>query len=332
MPGRFDGRFGLGALRLALLCALLAVASRAVALAVPDTTAHPRDVVLFVGHLDFDCIPDTVTGWREPGRQFLPRAIRWGRPRAILQRDGASGRIDTLFPDSACLGAIPLERRVAVTTIIYPAWERLRGSVAFQHMNPDSLSDMLLYLRGTVGDSAERHDTLRPILVFGQQGLDTLAELDLGAVAGFQASPFFAMELRKGSELVEPAVRDLSGIVSYVLAPIALNFADRDRDSLTELPPLPGDSLPVTPIHLLVYPNPTGTTARLQVDSLPPGEYSVDVVAVNGLVYLSQALTAPESGPATATLDVHELPVGYYVLRISDAARVFGVYPIIITR
>ena len=68
------------ALRLALLCALLAVASRAVALAVPDTTAHPRDVVLFVGHLDFDCIPDTVTGWREPGRQFLPRAIRWGRP------------------------------------------------------------------------------------------------------------------------------------------------------------------------------------------------------------------------------------------------------------
>lgn len=325
-----SGRFI--ALRLAFLCALLIAACRAVVFAAPDTTAHPPDVVLFVGHLDFDCIPDTVTGWQEQGRHFLPHAIRWGRPRVILRRDTASDRVDTLLPDSACLGSIPLAKRVAVTAISYPAWERLSGSVAFQRMNPDSLNDMLLYLWGTVGDSAERHDTLRPILIFGQQGLDTLAELDLGAIAPFQASPFFAMELRKGSELVEPAVRDLSGIISYVLAPISLNFADNGHDSLTEIPPLPGDSIPAHPIRVIVYPNPVGSTAQLQVDSLPPGEYTVDVVAVNGLLYLSQSLTVPDGGPAIQTLDLHDLPVGYYVLRIRNATQVFGIYPIIVTR
>jgi hypothetical protein len=329
MPTPF-GR--LAALRLAFVCAFLIVACSTGVFSAPDTTAHPREVVLFVGHLDFDCIPDTVTGWQGEGRHFLPHAIKWGRPRVILQRDSASDRIDTLLPDSACLGAIPLGKRVAVTTILYPSWERLNGSVAFQRMNPDSLNDMLLYLWGSAGDSAERHDTLRPILVFGQQGLDTLAELDLGAVAAFQASPFFAMELRKGSELVEPAVRDLSGTISYVLAPIALNFGDREHDSLTELPPLPGDSVPAQPIRVVVYPNPIGATAQLRVDSLPAGDYTVDVVAVNGLLYMSMTMTVPEGGPGLETLDLHALPVGYYVLRIRDAIRVFGIYPIVVAR
>jgi hypothetical protein len=197
-------------------------------------------------------------------------------------------------------------------------------------MNDDSLDDMTLYVRGTVGALLHREDTLRALLVFAQEGLDTLPVLDIAAVDGFQVAPFFAMELRKGSELVEPDLRDLSGITSYVIQPVALDLGNHHQDTAAH--GSPGDSIPAQPIRLRVYPNPTGGAAQVEVDSIPPGDYSVDVVAVNGHVYLHQEVSVSIAETLFQTLDLYTLPTGFYVVRISDGGALFGLYPIIITR
>jgi hypothetical protein len=287
--------------------------------------------VLFIGNLNDDCLPDTVVGDAAssiPARA-LPAAIRWGQPRRIITYDSTTGQHDTTIADSACLGTIPLDRKVAVTAIHYPAWEHLAGAVAFNRVNlDDSLDDMTLFLRGTVGDSLHRTDTLRALVVFAQQGLDTLPMLDLAPVDAFQVAPFFAMELRVGSELVEPEVRDLSGTTSYVIQPVSLGIGAEHHDTTITS----GDSIPAQPIRLRVFPNPTGGEAQVQVDSIPPGDYSVDVVAVNGHVYLHQEVSVAMAGAFFQTLDLHTLPTGFYVVRISDGGALFGLYPIIITR
>jgi hypothetical protein len=292
----------------------LSIVTIATAHATADSTSHPRETILFVGNLNFDCYPDTVSGTMAgmPG-SYLPRTIRWGRPSPS---------------DSACQGMIPLDRRVAVTTIHYPDWDRFSGSVAFNRMNDDSLDDMTLFIRGSVGDSLHRTDSLRALVIFSQAGLDSLPVLDVAAIDAFQVTPFFAMELRKGSELVEPEVRDISGVTSYVIQPVSLDVGGEHQDTTI----VPGDSTPAQPIRIRVYPNPTGGAAQVQIDSIPPGDYSVDVVAVNGFVVLHQSVSVPIAGTLFQTLDLHALPVGYYVVRVTSGTQIFGLYPIIITR
>jgi len=318
------------ALRLALVCALFFIAQHCVGWAAPDTVAHPAESVLFIGHLNFDCYSDTVTGWGDERRRFLPRAIHWGQPRVALRYNPQTDRYDTLIADSAC--GMPSDRRLRTTALHYPAWEGVGGSIAFQRMNADTLTDLLFYLWGTVGDSDERRDTLRPLLIFGQQGLDTLPVLDLAAIESFQVAPFFAMELRLGTELIEPAMRDISGRISYVLAPVFIDIEDRDRDTTATPGSGPSDSSGVPPVRLVVYPNPTGVSTQVQVDSIPPGEYRIEVVGVNGLVYLRRDVEVSMTGVLFQTLDLHALPVGYYIVRLYSGTTLYGVYPIIITR
>ena len=322
------------ALALALICPYIAATLG------PDLYAEvfgppdppPAETILFVGNLNFDCFPDTVTaasGGTIPSRR-LPTSIHWGAPRRIVTYDPATGRRDTTIADSSCAEIPSLAHHVSVTTIHYPAWDQLSGAVAFNRMNDDSLDDMTLFIRGTVGDSLHRADTLRALLVFAQEGLDTLPVLDVAPIDGFQVAPFFAMELRKGSELVEPDVRDMSGVTSYVIQPVALDLGEHHQDTVGQ--GSPGDSIPAQPIRLRVYPNPTGGAAQVEVDSIPPGDYDVDVVAVNGHVYLHQEVSVTVAGALFQTLDLHALPVGFYVVRISDGGALFGIYPIIITR
>ena len=71
---------------------------------------------------------------------------------------------------------------------------------------------------------------------------------------------------------------------------------------------------------------------QVEIDSIPPGDYSVDVVAVNGFVVLHQSISVSIAGSLFQTLDLHALPVGYYVVRVTNGTQIFGMYPIIITR
>ena len=209
----------------------------------------------------------------------------------------------------------------------------LSGSVAFQRMNADSLDDMILYLWSSNGGIGESHDSTRALLIFGQEGLDTLDMLDIGAMDGFQSSPFIAMEMRKGSELVNPAIRDISGVLSYILAPVSLDLAPfrHDGDHAAGVSPSNGASS-ATPLHLRVFPNPTAAAAKLSVESMPGGTYEVEIVSINGLVAHRQHVNVPTSGSLLETLDLSSLASGYYIVRLHGRSGSLGAYPVIITR
>ena len=91
--------------------ATLATAAKAM----PDSTDQARAVPLFVGHLNFDAIPDTVYGWADARQHYLPHSLHWGR--------------------------VPSPGHAApVTTILYPDWQDFSGTVAFQQMNADTVA------------------------------------------------------------------------------------------------------------------------------------------------------------------------------------------------
>jgi hypothetical protein len=294
---------------------------------------HPPESILFVGNLNFDCYQDTVAGWVDTKFRYLPRSIRWGRPHVRYHYDPQTRQIDTLPPDSSCFGEIPPSRRVAVTAIRYPEWSGLSGSVAFQRMNADSLDDMILYLWGAAGDPERAHDSTRALLIFGQECLDTLEMLDIAALEGFQVSPFIAMEMRKGSELAEPAIRDLSGVTSYLLAPVPLDLARLHGEGSPASAGEPRSmSVSSSPLHVRIYPNPATVAAQLAAESIPAGGYEVDIVSVNGLVVQRQSVSVTVSGRLFETLDLRSMASGYYIVRLHDRAHVLGVYPVIITR
>jgi hypothetical protein len=287
-------------------------------LASPDTTLtnHPSATVICISPLNFDCYRDSVIAWPDQFGHYLPRVIRWGKPIGT----------DNTKLDPNCFGHIPPSRKVAETVIHYPAWRDLTGSVAFEHVNADSLSDMVLYIRGKVGDITALRDSLLPLVLYGQHGLDTLPVLDLADVGSFQVHPFFAMQLHTGTNFIEPATRDLSGVISYVFQGTDLHL---EEPAAPHQEPLAGVNLSGR-VH--VYPNPAGTTTNVEAEAISPGEYSVEVVGVNGQIYTRAEATVDASGSFVRTLDVGRLPSGYYVVRLQQDGQPARSYPIIITR
>lgn len=283
------------------------------------TTSIER--TLFIGHLDFNCFPDTVKGSRSGERGeggYLPRRILWGGPRPG-------------HTDSNCSGSISQSKQLKETIIQYPDWTVHDGSVSFPRINPDSLADMVLHLQASIQQQDGKIvDTLRSICIFGQHAFDSVSVIHLGEIGRFQASPYFAMELVRGSEMTRPATRDLSGSISYILEPITLVVNRREIS--------PSPAAPLAGVHteqgtVQVYPNPTGNTIRLEASGLPAGEYHIQVVSVNGQVVLREPVVIEHGNSLQRTLDVQQIPNGYHVVRIENSdGKNFGLYPIIITR
>jgi hypothetical protein len=297
------------ALRLALI-PLLAITCSSGSSAHPDSTDYLNESILFIGHLNYDSVPDSVYGGADAQHHYLPHSLHWGRA-----------------------GSPSEGHHVAVTTIRYPDWQEFTGTVAFQKMNADSVTDIIFYLWGKTGEPNNLHDTIRPILLFGQPSLDSLSIIDLSSVSSFQLTPFVAMEMRTGSEFVHPALRDLSGKPSYMLAPVDVIVDPNQQPGKRTAPgDAPAAGASSGDPHARLYPNPTSASARLEMAALPAGEYSVDIVSLDGAVLARRAVSVPTSGDLLGLLDVRSLPVGYYTVRVDRGAKHIGTYPIIITR
>lgn len=309
--------FGLSVLILLLSNALLAQ-ERGDSASFEDL--HLREAVLFTGSLNADCYADTVLGYPDLKFNYLPYQIRWGRP----------GRAEDSSTAARCLGGIPLERRVPVTFIQYPEWTSFSGSVTFQPVNQDSLDDITLFVWGSVGDGAARRDTIRPLVIFAQPGLDTLAVLDLRDIAPFQTSPFFAMDLRLASELVQPSIRDISGKTSYELEPVLLH-TEPPSDSLF-LPPTASNQSSGITSGIRAYPNPAAVATQVSVIAIPAGRYLVEIVSANGEVHLQRQVTVAASGELSQTIGVEGIPNGYYLVRLRREKTIIATYPIIVMR
>lgn len=277
--------------------------------------------VLFIGHLNADCIPDTVKGRSTGLRAYLPDVVVWGKP-----------AINNDCPDTVQGGHIPGTPFVPLTPIVYSGWDELEGSVAFQRYNQnDSLDDMIFYLWGKYQDGqGQWRDTARAVVIFGQKDLD-LQHLIIvqNITAVFQSSPFFAMDLRLQHELVDPDERDLTGEISYELLPADIQVVAPDTGNPPHPIMQPSDTV-LTDVR--IYPNPTELWARMQAQPLAPGEYTVSIMAVNGEEYHKQIVQIGESGQLEREFDLRTLPSGYYVVRLHTKGRFVGSYPITIVR
>ena len=291
----------------------------------PGNTTVQREVVLGIAHLNFDCYADTISGFKTPSG-YLPKRILWGGPRLDEQ-----GRLD-----SACLGRTPAEERVSQTTISYPGSEQVTGSMTFQQINADTLGDLVLHIHSTVVEQGAERDSLRSVVIFGQHGLDALAEIQVGEISRFQMEPFFAMDLVKGSELINPAERDLSGRTSYELEPVDVRLDDPDSTPPPGLAPLAGAEYPgavAGTARVQIYPNPARSAIMIDAAGLQGGTYRIALLSVNGTVELREEARVEPGERLARTLDVRRIASGYYVVRIETGeGEAVATYPIIITR
>ncbi len=290
-----------------------------------DDITKRREILLGVAHLNFDCYADSVIGILNDESIYVPRFIRWGAPRP-------GDRNEKSDSTSFCLGHIPKGKKKRQTPITYPAgWRNASASVAFEHLNADTLVDLVIHMRGEEEDGKGRWRRVRhPMVIFGQHGLDTLNDVNLGRMEGFQIEPFFAMELREGADMVEPATRDLSGQTSWILNPPKL-----DPPGVPAAPaPAPLASIPTKGEGVIrIYPNPAASSALLSASEIVPGTYTVEVLGLNGWVHLRAETRVEPGANLFQTLDVSALPSGYYVVRLTHQGESQGTtHPIIITR
>jgi len=289
----------------------------------PDSLLTNRYAILRVAHLNFDCYADTIIGRRDRFRTYLPVQIRWGRDPGI---DSALRRGDE-FVD-ACHDGVRWSRKVAATLIVWPTWEQRRVSFALQRVNRDSLPDLIIYLRGKVTRGRETVDTLRPIIIFGQHGLDTVSTIDLGRIGRFQTGPFIAMEFRPAQDLRDPGRRDLAGGLSYRFPTLDVTVGRPDTTDDRR-----GQSTASTPTGTVrIFPNPSAISTQVELATLPEGRYRVEIVAVTGRIELRTEISIETGQSVLQRLDVGRLPNGYYALRVLGPHGPIGVYPITITR
>ncbi len=295
-----------------------------------DTAAVPCEVVLAIVHLNPDPLADTVLGIRTAAG-YLPLRILWGR--ALPQEHG---RLDAGAP-----GLPASDHPVPQTIIIYPGSLPPNGSVALQQVNSDTLVDLVLHLHSTVTGHGADRDSLRSLVIFGQRALTAMPVITIADIGRFQADPFFAMELVKGSELTEPATRDLSDRTSYILEPV--NLAIDSRDSIIA----PMESPTAATNHsgsaqtrgsVQISPNPARDAMMIEAAGLPAGDYIIEVVSVNGEGLVREETRIGDREHLRRTLDVRHMPSGYYVVRIvhgdspAGGGSCIAACPIIITR
>lgn len=212
--------------------------------------------------------------------------------------------------------------------IAYPDWRRFGLSLSVQPINEDTLSDLVFYLWGAVRDTNAARDSVRPFVVFGQHGLDTLDTIHVNAIISFSTSPFIGMELRIGSEIMGARVRDPSRRSSYKVNRIRLDVGRQDTTESPRGAPRAADRPP----EVRLYPNPGSTTTNLLGRELPAGSYTVEVVATNGAIVLRYDETIGENGFVLRPVDLRRIASGLYIVRLLSSDRFVGTYPISVTR
>lgn len=304
--------------RLALPCVgfLLTIAS---AYALPDSTGVADstgsfETVLYIGHFDFDCVPDTLIGFaRSPSFQVLPRRIVWGVDSAL---------------DCGTLSA-----HQDVSHFVYPDWEELSGSVTIVEYNrQDSLPDIIFFYGGKIDTGANRRDTAIFLALFGQDSIAAIDSIPLFPADTLQESPFFSLMVIPESRLLDSGLVDYSGYPSYELPPVLLDVTG-DTTS-TSIVLLSSVKSVATEQKLLseIYPNPVSALTTIRVRPLPPGTYRIEVTASNGSSVIGRNIEVRSSQELFEPLDFSALPGGYYRVSVRSRDRVLTSHSIAVVK
>lgn len=273
----------------------------------PADSVATRELILHIGHFNFDSHLDTIIGGGGLEQGYYPKFIRWG--------ESAGNDIDTTGAKRMKSGK--------QTALTYPGWDNFRASVACEQFNGDTLADIILYMFGRIRIEHQWRDTMRVLAIFGQSGLDTNRVLKISDVGEIQNSPFIALDLKIDVDLTDRKKRDISGVASFVL--------ERSSKAIEEERQRDGPLQPMAPsASVRLFPNPSATTTNIEARRVPAGEYDVDVIGTNGQVHTHQQCMVDESGQLLRSLDLNDLPSGYYFVRLRSGNRIVGDYPIVV--
>ena len=293
--------------------------------------------IMHVGFINPDCVRDTVYGLLDPELRWIPRFICFGN---TVDAEGNALCESEERSDADNASRNERLRRNDTAFLVYPGWQDFSCVLSVQRYNAnDTLDDLIFWMRGA--DSVPqrgRVDTARSLVLFGQAGLETHRQVDLGSVGAFRSEPFYAMELTKGRELINPKKRDMTRRASRELVRVdrqVLEGEEEVRDTGNVPAPqitsaVAGDA--DAAFSARVYPNPAVYTANIEIAPLPPGTYTVNVVAVNGEEVWRGEVVLTQTGQVFQRIDLGGLAAGYYVLRVGSAEKAVGAYPIIVVR
>ncbi len=281
-----------------------------------------NETVVFTGYYNFDKTIDSLIVEIDSSYHLEPKRIHWGVCDSVLC--DTSGSTLPYIPDSL---------RVQTSTLNFPAWNDLRIEVACLRLNPvsDSLHDLLFYCSGTVTVSSVEVDTSRVIALFGQHGLDTMAVLDLSGIGDstlVQTSPFHAMEYREPTEFIDEEIREASDKSSWIIKLLTLPVA---TVAAPENFPDPALSAMPEEVQLNVFPNPGSTITSVEADKVPPGEYTLEVLALSGQVlFRRENIRVSADRALRSEVPLGDLATGYYILRLTDGLKIQQVIPFVI--
>ena len=154
----------------------------------------------FIGHLNPDCINDTLIASPLNDYSLMPKFIVWGKR-------------DSVNYDSTCVYDTLM---VDTTEFAYPDFTDIKGSFFLNTMNYDTLPDIVFFLKWKTNDTLNPQDTSRLMCIFGQPQIDTIRRIFLNNVDTVQNSPFFVRNLRDGFGLKNYTYINTNQITSYI--------------------------------------------------------------------------------------------------------------------
>lgn len=263
--------------------------------------------IIEIGHFNDDQALDTLIGVAGDDLNFKPRFIYWGND------------TNSTIPDSLKLDFLEFN---------YPKkWIFSFVASNIDYLNNDTLLDLGLFIGARFVDSTivtgdSLRDTVFKLIVFGQKGLDTIPNIDLMEIDTFQVSPFLAMHMRYGHELINPMYRELSEYVSYEFKTIDLNIEDT---SVTP-PPLIRTNINFSDsdYNIKFYPNPVTDMANLEISGLSIGDYTISIYNAIASNKFQKHLFINNSVNFIKQINLKDITSGRYYLYIEGNNKKIG--------
>lgn len=271
--------------------------------------------IIEIGHFNDDAAKDTLVGAAGDNLNFKPRFIYWGNDTNSTIPDSLKlEHLEINFPDN---------------------WIKTYVASNIDYLNNDTILDIGIFIAGrfvdtniVVGDSLR--DTVLKVVLFGQRGLDTISTIDVMEIDSFQVTPFVAMHMRYGHELINPMYRELRESISYEFKTIIL-----DLEEETIMPPpivQTNIELELDKYNINFYPNPVNDNATLELSGLEIGEYDFKIYDEIASVVFQRPLKINSISNFSQQYSLKELSSGKYYLFIEGNNRKIGPIQFVIVK
>lgn len=273
-------------------------------------SGYPK-VILYVGKVDNDCIPDTIIGEKRSRTVTTIQSIRWGIGKCNEPTEPKK-HPPHYYP---------------VTLFNYPDWQLKQSSSFFTNLNNDSLIDIGITIKGTINNDTSSKDTTALLLIFGQSKLKEQPFIIINDIHD-NMRQFKAKKWKKGTDLTDAKVRDNSGRTSYKLPHYDTDYSKDDKEDKTFT--LNAQEIQYSDLSMTLYPNPAAHFVQIELKEVLPGNYQVDFYTTNAELIASKEFYCGSKEDIIQNIDVDKISSGMYVARLYHNGLLVSSYPFIV--